>query len=38
LIILTSRVPIAQEGFALGFWETPPLDVQDKLGHAIQDG
>jgi hypothetical protein len=31
-------VPIAQEGFALGFWEIPHLDVHDKLGHDIQDG
>ena len=32
------RVPIAHEGFALGFWEIPDLDVHDKLGHDIQDG
>jgi hypothetical protein len=38
LIIPSSRVPIAQEGFALGFLEIPPLDVHDKLGHDIQDG
>jgi hypothetical protein len=29
---------MAQEGFALGFWEIPLLDVHDKLGHDIQDG
>jgi hypothetical protein len=29
---------MAQEGFALGFWEIPPLDVHYKLGHDIQDG
>ena len=38
MIILTSRVPIVQKGFALGFWEILPLDMHDKLGHDIQDG
>jgi hypothetical protein len=38
LILASLRVPIAQEGFALGFWENPHLDVHDKLGHDIQDG
>jgi hypothetical protein len=38
LILASDRVPIAQEGFALGFWEIPPLDVHDKLWHDIQDG
>jgi hypothetical protein len=38
LILPTFRVPIAQEGFALGFWEKLPLDVHDKLGHDIQEG
>jgi hypothetical protein len=38
LILASIRVPIAQGGFALGFWEIPPLDVHDKLGHDIQDG
>ena len=38
LILASIRVPIAQEGFALGFWEIPHLDVHDKLGHDIQGG
>ena len=38
MILLTSRVPIVQKGFALGFWEILPLDVHDKLGYDIQDG
>jgi hypothetical protein len=38
LILASIRVPIAQEGFALGFWENPHLDVHDKLGQDIQDG
>jgi hypothetical protein len=37
LIIASIRVPIAQEGFALGFWENFHLGVHDKLGHDIQD-
>ena len=37
LILASIRVPIAHEGFALGFWEIPHLDVHDKLGHDIQD-
>jgi hypothetical protein len=37
LILASIRVPIAQEGFALGFWEIPHLDVHDKIGHGIQD-
>jgi hypothetical protein len=34
LVILTSRVPIVQSGFALGFRLFSPLDVHDKLGYV----